>query len=146
IKAKEKVLLLGPSGSGKSTLLNVLGGIIPSVIHASMQADNIQLISNKAFVFQDPDAQFTMPTVEEELAFVLENLQLPKVEIRDKALQILESLNLPVSLDTNINTLSGGMSKSCLLLLLFCKTQVVYSWMNNLVCSMKQLEKHCGTL
>ena len=111
IKAKEKVLLLGPSGSGKSTLLNVLGGLIPSVIHASMQADNIQLISNKAFVFQDPDAQFTMPTVEEELAFVLENLQLPKGEIRDKALQILENLNLPVSLDTNINTLSGGMKQ-----------------------------------
>ena len=77
----EKVLLLGPSGCGKSTLLQVLSGIIPHSIEVPLKYDSIQLPESWGFVFQDPDTQFCMPYVDEELAFVLENLNVPRSEM-----------------------------------------------------------------
>ena len=66
----EKVLMLGPSGCGKSTLLQVLSGIIPNSIELPMKVKDIQLPDSWGFVFQDPDTQFCMTYVDEELAFV----------------------------------------------------------------------------
>lgn len=111
VSAGEKLLLLGPSGSGKSTLLNVMGGLIPNVIHTPMKADFLNIPENSAYVFQDPDSQFTMPTVEEELAFILENRSIPKEKMKPMILEVLVQTNLDVPLDLNINHLSGGMKQ-----------------------------------
>ena len=78
IKDKEKVLILGPSGSGKSTLLNVLSGIVPNLIDLPMKYDKLEIDQDCGVIFQEPDSQFCMPKVYEELAFVLENLQTPR--------------------------------------------------------------------
>ncbi|SDO72793.1 energy-coupling factor transport system ATP-binding protein [Paenibacillus sp. yr247] len=78
IKPGEKVLLLGPSGCGKSTLLQVLSCIVPDIIEIPLKADEIRTPSRSGYVFQDPDTQFCMPYVDEEIAFVLENLQVPR--------------------------------------------------------------------
>ena len=67
------MLLLGPSGSGKNTLLNVLSGIVPNLIELPMKYDELDIDPNSGVIFQDPDTQFCMPKVYEELAFVLEN-------------------------------------------------------------------------
>lgn len=77
----QKVLLLGPSGCGKSTLLQVLTGLIPQAIEIPMKCDAIEIPSSWGYVFQDPDTQFCMPFVDEEMAFVLENLGVPRAEM-----------------------------------------------------------------
>lgn len=111
IKDKEKVLLLGPSGSGKSTLLHVLSGIVPKLIELPMKYDTLEINDNNGVIFQDPDTQFCMPKVYEELAFVLENRQLPRKDMDEAIENALNSVNLNVNETTQINHLSGGMKQ-----------------------------------
>jgi energy-coupling factor transport system ATP-binding protein len=108
----EKVLLLGPSGSGKSTLLQVLTGLIPNSVEVPMKATDVHIPASWGFLFQDPDTQFCMPYVDEELAFVLENLQVPREEMPGLIKHYLEQVGLSFAdLHTNIQTLSGGMKQ-----------------------------------
>jgi energy-coupling factor transporter ATP-binding protein EcfA2 len=112
INKGEKVLLLGPSGCGKSTLLQVLAGIIPRSIEVPMKADQLELPDSSGYVFQDPDSQFCMPYVDEEIAFVLENLQTPRDQMKKKISHYLEKVGLQLNdLHTNIQTLSGGQKQ-----------------------------------
>lgn len=112
ISRGEKVLLLGPSGSGKSTLLQVLSGIIPKITEVPIVYDDAQLPASWGYVFQDPDTQFAMPFVDEELAFVLENLQVSREEMDEKIAHVLALVGL--TLDdphTLIEDLSQGMKQ-----------------------------------
>ncbi len=111
VKTNEKILLVGPSGSGKSTLLNVMGQLIPHVIDIPMKAAELETSDNGAFVFQDPDSQFTMPTIAEELAFLLENQQVPRREMDARFKEVLHTVGLDVDIDMQINKLSGGMKQ-----------------------------------
>lgn len=111
INDKEKVLLLGPSGSGKSTLLNVLSGIVPNLIELPMKYDELHVDHQSGVIFQNPDTQFCMPKVYEELAFVLENRKIPRSEMDNEIKKALESVNLKVSDQTYVNQLSGGMKQ-----------------------------------
>lgn len=111
VETHEKVLLVGPSGSGKSTLLNVMGRLIPHVIDVPMKAATLDTGESSAFVFQDPDSQFTMPTIAEELAFLLENQQVPRSEMDARFKEVLNTVGLEVDIDMQINNLSGGMKQ-----------------------------------
>ena len=103
IKDKEKVLLLGPSGSGKSTLLNVLSGIVPNLIELPMKYDELDIDPNSGVIFQDPDTQFCMPKVYEELAFVLENQKVPREDMDEQIKKALASVDLDVDNSTIVN-------------------------------------------
>src|SRR5690625_3206656 len=108
----EKVLLLGPSGCGKSTLLQVMSGIIPNSFDVPLSHDAIQLPDSWGFVFQDPDTQFCMPYVDEELAFVLENLLIPREQMDVLIKQSLETVGLGhIPVHSLINDLSQGMKQ-----------------------------------
>lgn len=108
----EKVLLLGPSGCGKSTLLQVLSGMIPRAVEVPMKCAAQRLPDSWAYVFQDPDTQFCMPYVDEELAFVLENLSIPRGEMKERMQGALKSVGLHVpDLHTPIAHLSQGMKQ-----------------------------------
>lgn len=112
IKEGEKVLILGPSGSGKSTLLQVLTGLIPDSIEVPMKAEQINLPPSWGFLFQDPDSQFCMPYADEEIAFVLENLQLPREEMPTQINTYLHQVGLHFDdSHTEIKKLSGGMKQ-----------------------------------
>lgn len=111
IEPNEKILLVGPSGSGKSTLLNVMGRLIPKVIDIPMKSEVLETTDNGAFVFQDPDSQFTMPTIAEELAFILENRQIPREEMDEQFEAVLRTVGLDVDLNMRIHQLSGGMKQ-----------------------------------
>ncbi|MGW7975539.1 ABC transporter ATP-binding protein [Staphylococcus xylosus] len=111
IKENEKVLLLGPSGSGKSTLLNVLSGIVPNLIDLPIKYDELIIDDSSSVIFQDPDSQFCMPKVDEELAFVLENQQIPRHEMDKRIDNALKAVDLKVDKNQYINQLSGGMKQ-----------------------------------
>ncbi|MFT8321979.1 MAG: energy-coupling factor transporter ATPase [Bacillus sp. (in: firmicutes)] len=116
----EKVLILGPSGSGKSTLLSVLAGIIPEHIEAEVSGE-VTRKKNIGVMFQDPDAQFCMLRVNEEIAFSLENRKIPKEKMDAIIHHVLEIVGLKIDPETLISTLSGGMKQrlalACLLAL-----------------------------
>src|SRR5450756_2025586 len=93
VERGEMLLLLGPSGSGKSTIGLCLAGLIPASVPAQLQGRILfdghdvgemsvgQRTALLGMVFQDPEAQFCMLTVEDEMAFGLENLAVPRVEM-----------------------------------------------------------------
>lgn len=108
----EKVLLLGPSGCGKSTLLQVLAGLIPNSIDIPMKVEQKEIPKKWGYVFQDPDSQFCMPYVDEELAFVLENLQIPRENMHERIKELINLVGLQLeTIHTNIHQLSGGMKQ-----------------------------------
>lgn len=112
IKQGEKVLLLGPSGCGKSTLLQVLTGLIPHSIEVPVKYDELIIPESWGFVFQDPDTQFCMPYVDEELAFVLENLQVPHEHMPAMVDDYLQQVGLKLrDRHTPISELSQGMKQ-----------------------------------
>jgi energy-coupling factor transporter ATP-binding protein EcfA2 len=108
----EKILLLGPSGSGKSTLLQVLSGIIPLLIEVPIRCTEKTIPSSWGLLFQDPDTQFCMPYVDEELAFVLENLGVSRSEMSWCMKEVLQQVGLQLNeLHIPIDSLSQGMKQ-----------------------------------
>lgn len=120
ISRGEKVLILGPSGSGKSTLLSALSGIIPEHVEAEVEGE-IQLAPQCGVMFQDPDSQFCMLHVDEEIAFSLENRSIPRAQMDTMIDTVMKQVGLNIDRHTAIETLSGGMKQrlalACLLAL-----------------------------
>jgi energy-coupling factor transporter ATP-binding protein EcfA2 len=116
----ETLLVLGPSGSGKSTLTLCLDGLIPNVVEGDYSGSvavaglatkdsPVHLLAQEAgLVFQDPDAQFCTLTVEDEIAFGLENLRRPPEQIEPAIDMALASVGLDGYRERRLNTLSGG--------------------------------------
>ncbi|MFC1754726.1 energy-coupling factor ABC transporter ATP-binding protein [Thermoproteota archaeon] len=96
IKPGEIVLIAGPSGCGKSTLLKSINGLIPHMypgnILGNVSIDNIdvaqtsitEIAKKVGFVFQNPENQIFMFSVERDIAFGLENLGMPREVIREQ--------------------------------------------------------------
>ncbi len=90
IETGEKIALVGPNGAGKSTLLLALSGFVPfqgniEIAGLPLQNSDIKKIRrNLGIVFQNPDHQLFMPTVEEDIAFGPMNMGLtgPDLETR----------------------------------------------------------------
>ena len=119
----ETVLLLGPSGSGKSTLTSCLNGIFPRELDGEMDGEIFidgkmvsdympgELSKKVGVVFQDPETQFCMLTVEDEVAFGLENIGVPNDEMEAKIDDVLSLVHLLDFKESNIASLSGGQKQ-----------------------------------
>jgi energy-coupling factor transporter ATP-binding protein EcfA2 len=127
ITAGERVLLSGASGSGKSTLGLCLSGLIPLSVDADMSGivfvDDTpttgyvqgDLVERVGTVFQDPSSQFTMLTVEDEVAFGLENMGVPAAEMPARVTAALRSVGLVERAGWRIDRLSGGQQQRLVL-------------------------------
>lgn len=112
VRRGERLLLLGPSGCGKSTLLQVLSGMIPAMIEIPMRCIEQLIPESWGLLFQDPDSQFCMPYVDEELAFVLENWQIPREAMEIRMRSVLQRVGLKLEdMHVPISSLSQGMKQ-----------------------------------
>lgn len=121
-------VLYGPSGCGKTTLCQAVCGIIPGGIKArvtgdirlfgqSIQGRSLAQISREAaYAFQEPEDQMVCTTVEDELAFGLENRCLPPALIREKVETALAAWQLAPLRLRDPATLSGGQKRLVALL------------------------------
>ncbi len=116
-------VVAGPTGSGKSTLLRAVVGLIPHLSRGAMTGavrlfgrdtralSPRQLASTVGFVLQSPDDQICTTLVETELAFGLENLELPVDEIGARIDDVARRFGLIDSLRRPTPFLSGGMKQ-----------------------------------
>jgi energy-coupling factor transport system ATP-binding protein len=116
----EFVLVVGPSGSGKSTFLRTLNGLAPH-FYGGKWAGQIDVGGRNpveraprgmadlvGFVFQDPEAQFVVDTVEDELAFAMENFAVSRAIMRKRIEEVLDQMGIAHLRQRRIGTLSGG--------------------------------------
>lgn len=113
-------LVVGRSGSGKSTLLRMLNGLVPhfsggtfggSVVidgDSTRQHGPRSLSRHVGFVFQDPEAQVLGSSVEEDIAFALEQRGVPPATMRKRVEELLDLLSITPLRDRKPETLSGG--------------------------------------
>ncbi|CAO1943315.1 unnamed protein product [Urochloa humidicola] len=98
-------MLLGPNGCGKSTLLKVLAGFL------NPSAGTVHINRPCSYVFQNPDHQVVMPTVESDVAFGLGKLNLPLDEVRSRVSKSLDAVGMLNYSQRPIQTLSGGQKQ-----------------------------------
>lgn len=120
IKKGSVTAIVGLSGCGKSTLALTLNGAIPQRVPGIMEGRVLvdgkdtrktpvfELALKVGLVFQEPDNQLFLPTVEDEIAFGPENLCLPPHEIKDIIDRTLGLLRIESLREKNPSQLSGG--------------------------------------
>ena len=115
VKDKEFLVLLGPSGCGKTTVLRCIAGLeAPDegeiYIGDRLVNDLDPKERDVAMVFQSY-ALYPHMTVFNNLAFPLENMKVPKDEIKIKVRQVAELLKIETLLDRKPKQLSGGQQQ-----------------------------------
>jgi energy-coupling factor transport system ATP-binding protein len=116
----EFVVVAGPSGSGKSTLLRCLNGLVPHFSGGRFAGEAVVagldtrrfgprvLARSVGFVFQEPEAQSVAAVVEDELAFAMEQLGVPRATMRARVEETLDLLGIANLRRRELATLSGG--------------------------------------
>lgn len=114
---ENKIAVIGANGSGKSTFLRLLNGLVlPTAGHVTVNGLETRqqgkaLRRKTGFVFQNPDNQIIMPTVEEDLAFGIKNLKLDKTEIEQRVSDVLHRYGLAGLRKQPAHVLSGGQKQ-----------------------------------
>lgn len=121
VKKGQFYFIIGKNGSGKTSLCRCLTGLIPNYFKGDVTGEvsinqkplltiGAELPKNIGYVFQNPIHQLThvTETVEQELAFGLENFGVPKNEMNLKVKAISSFLDLDNLLKRNPLNLSGG--------------------------------------
>jgi len=109
-------LILGENGSGKSTFLKIMSGILrPSkgeiLIDDEPVKDVWELRKRVGYVFQVPSSQIVGSTVEEDVAFALENMGLPRSKMVERVEWALSVVGLSDLKKEDPLNLSGGQKQ-----------------------------------
>ena len=132
--AQAFTLLVGSSGSGKSSLFKMIAQVssLPYrgqvLINGSKvsQLSIIERVQTVGILFQNPNHQFTMENLFEELIFTLENIGHPVQEIDSKIADVVQQCRCKAILHRPIHHLSGGEKQKAALAVLFAMNPRVY--------------------
>lgn len=120
VNSGETLLIRGPSGCGKSTLARCLTGFVPHLYVGELRGKVMvadldtavtplwQLTEQVGLLFQNPTSQMLTDSVENEILFGLENLGLPRSEMRARLETALQQFDLSHMRHREPLTLSGG--------------------------------------
>jgi len=119
----EKILIVGPSGSGKSTLGHCLNGLIPFAYKGTLsgtikikgedtsEKNIFELSKSVGTVLQDSDGQFVGLTAGEDIAFALENDNVPQERMRKRVREVSDMVGMEDWLSSSPFELSGGQKQ-----------------------------------
>lgn len=118
IECGEHVAIVGHNGSGKSTLAKLLVGLIEkdsgdiNILGMNLDYKNIHAIRQQvSIVFQNPDNQFVATTVEDDIAFGLENRCLSYEQMHKIVPDFAKKVGMEEYLDKEPSSLSGGQKQ-----------------------------------
>lgn len=114
----EWLAIVGHNGSGKSTLAKLLNGLqFPqkgniNVRGISLSEETVWEIRKQVgMVFQNPDNQFVGATVQDDVAFALENNGIPRDDMVERVRKSLENVQMDTFLNQEPHNLSGGQKQ-----------------------------------
>ena len=115
---KKWTAVIGHNGSGKSTLARLIDGLlIPSsgmikIDELLVDEKNLQQLRQQiGLVFQNPDNQFVGTTVADDVAFGLENHQIPHDQMQARIDESLKAVGMQDFADSEPAMLSGGQKQ-----------------------------------
>lgn len=114
----EWIAVVGHNGSGKSTLAKLLSGLLfpqegeVRIMRDVLTEENLwDLRSQIGMVFQNPDNQFVGATVQDDVAFSLENNGVPYEEMVARVQESLQQVKMDGFLNHEPHHLSGGQKQ-----------------------------------
>ncbi|WP_106448934.1 energy-coupling factor ABC transporter ATP-binding protein [Trichococcus alkaliphilus] len=118
IQQGEWIAIIGPNGSGKSTLAKTINGLIEAnsgeviIEGIPLNAETVWDVRKKiGMVFQNPDNQFVGSTVQDDVAFGLENVGVPREEMVKRVADAVAAVNMADFMDKEPARLSGGQKQ-----------------------------------
>ena len=118
VKQGEWLSIIGHNGSGKSTTVRLIDGLLEAesgdiiIDGDKLTVDNVwEKRRQIGMVFQNPDNQFVGATVEDDVAFGLENQGVPLEEMRERVKQALDLVGMSEFKSREPVRLSGGQKQ-----------------------------------
>jgi energy-coupling factor transport system ATP-binding protein len=114
LRPGEYVGVVGPNGGGKSTLVRLLNGLLRPdsgsvrVLGHDPATEPFEVRKHLGVLFQNPENGLVAPFVEDDVAFGLENLGVPREEMRERVAQAIRAVGLEGYERREPHTLSGG--------------------------------------
>ncbi|HFU7040340.1 TPA: energy-coupling factor ABC transporter ATP-binding protein [Streptococcus agalactiae] len=118
VKQGEWLSIIGYNGSGKSTTVRLIDGLLEAesgqiiIDGQELTEDNVWELRHKiGMVFQNPDNQFVGATVEDDVAFGLENKGIPLKDMKERVDQALDLVGMSEFKMREPARLSGGQKQ-----------------------------------
>ena len=118
IEKGQYVSIVGPNGSGKSTLARLLIGLLNKnegeiyILGEKLDKTSMNNIrKHVGIIFQNPDNQFIGATVEDDIAFGLENRNIERSKMQDIVHDFASKVGMSSYLNKEPSSLSGGQKQ-----------------------------------
>lgn len=118
VQEGEWIAIVGHNGSGKSTIAKLMNGLLfpqqgdVRILQKVLSEDNLwESRSQMGMVFQNPDNQFVGATVQDDVAFALENNGIPFEEMVKRVHTALDQVKMSQFVDHEPHHLSGGQKQ-----------------------------------
>lgn len=123
VEKGEFVLITGPSGCGKTTLCRCFNGLIPHFYQGELKGEitvagenvlqrhTYEMAGHVGLVFQNPENQLFALSVEKDVAFGLENLGVPREEMRKKVDWAMNQTGIYDLRERSPHEISGGQQQ-----------------------------------